>query len=194
MRSTWPSKVRGRLRPRGQEGPCRRAHRVPSDRDARREGSASPPWPCRQRLAGGQLRAAHAPSASALDDADHVAGGDRLARTDREPCDDAVAMRADLVLHLHGLDDADDVAGRHLLAVVDANLEDRPLHRARHRVASRARPTARRGSLVTPSRELDMRRLRLEHANVEAPPVQLDGYDARPKPSVRRASSRAAVG
>ena len=68
-----------------------------------------------------------------LDDADDVAERDLLPGRDVQLGDDAVAMRDELVLHLHRLDDADELARPHLAADLDGDREHGPLHRARRR-------------------------------------------------------------
>src|SRR4051812_26188048 len=70
------------------------------------------------------------------DDADHLSGIHGLARGHREVGDDPVAVRGDLVLHLHRLDDADHLARFDVVPVGDLDREHRPLHRAGHGIAS----------------------------------------------------------
>src|SRR5215210_3770237 len=45
------------------------------------------------------------------DDADDLSALDRIGRRDRQIGDRPIAMRADLVLHLHRLDDAENLSG-----------------------------------------------------------------------------------
>src|SRR4051812_14584761 len=107
------------------------------------------------------------------DDADHLSRVHGLARGDREVGDDPVAVRGDLVLHLHRLDDADDLARFDLVPVGDLDCEHRPLHRAGDGVARVAAMLAVL-ALLPAADELLVLRLGDEDAHLVAAAVQLD--------------------
>src|SRR5207244_3866805 len=88
------------------------------------------------------------------DHADHLPRPDGLTRRYRELGDDAVAVGADLVLHLHRLDDAEDLAGPDLASVGDADFEHGSLHRADDGVARRAVAAGRTPALATAAGKL----------------------------------------
>src|SRR6202046_1678985 len=78
----------------------------------------------------------------ALQLADDLARGDRLADLNAQPGHGAVLVRGQRLLHLHRLEHHDRVAGRELLALLGDDLHDRPLHRADQVIAVRGRATA----------------------------------------------------
>src|SRR5829696_146024 len=106
------------------------------------------------------------------DDADRLAGVDGLPRGDGQLGHDAVAVRGDLVLHLHRLDDADDLTRLDLVSVLDVDGEDGALHRARDGVAgsSAMMPVA---ALLPASHELLELRLGNDDTHLVAAAVQL---------------------
>ena len=109
-----------------------------------------------------------------VEDADHLAGADRLAGGDRELRDRAGAVRVDFVLHLHRLDDAEHLAHVDRVALGDRDRQYRPLHRRDDRVAACAAAAARGRPLLPSSGELPPGWLRLEEPDLEAAAVDLD--------------------
>ena len=112
--------------------------------------------------------------------ADHLAVLDGLPRADGQLGHHAVAVRGDLVLHLHRLDDAEHAAGFDDLPLLDADGEHGALHRADHRGASAGARAAR--ALRPRAGELGPRRLGLEHGHVVAAAVDLDVVAASVEP------------
>src|SRR5712691_71417 len=92
---------------------------------------------------------------SVLQQADDLAGRNRLADLDRQGGYCAVLVRRQRLLHLHGLEHHDGLAGTDMLAFRGDDLYDRALHRADERVAvGRAAPgpAAPRPAATAPAR------------------------------------------
>ena len=64
-----------------------------------------------------------------VDEHDRVALAHDVALRHRDGTDDPVAVRADVVLELHGLDHGDGLADAHLVIYSNADLHDGSLHR-----------------------------------------------------------------
>ena len=89
--------------------------------------------------------------ASALNTADHRAGGDRLADLDGQAGHGSVLVRGQRLFHLHRLQDDDRVAHRHGLPVGGDHLDDGALHRAGQLVAATRRRRVLAAADTTPS-------------------------------------------
>ncbi len=90
----------------------------------------------------------------------------------RHVADDARAVRAHLVLHLHRLDDADHPTGFDRVAVCHPHLQDGSLHRAHHAVGRT--PCSPGGGAFPPATcELAVRRLGHTHLHLHPAAVDL---------------------
>jgi hypothetical protein len=110
-----------------------------------------------------------------LDDADHLTRLDGLPSRDREVGDDAVAVRADLVLHLHRLDDAEDLPGRHVVALGDRTSSTVPCIGLTTASRAAAEPCPAAARSPPAASEAGEGRFGHEHADVEAAAVELHG-------------------